>query len=223
MRFERIGRALIVLCLLLALSLGALLPTEPACEIACVGDSITQGVGAEPEQSYPAYLQRLLGENVQVYNYGSNGRALLAASRHPYTREDCYRASLEQAADIYIIMLGSNDIWEDCWDEEDFAQELVQLVRAYQEVQREPCVYLVKPPEYFPSGQDMLGWQKRAYMTDLFEAIDAAAEQTGCQVMDLYSLTKDHPEWFSDEVHPNAVGNEKIAEYIYECIAQDIG
>jgi lysophospholipase L1-like esterase len=36
------------------------------------------------------------------------------------------------------------------------------------------------------------------------------------QVIDLFSLTKDHPEYFDDGVHPNAEGNKVIAGYLAE-------
>ena len=35
------------------------------------------------------------------------------------------------------------------------------------------------------------------------------------QVIDLYQETKAHPEWFTDGVHPNREGNQRIAEIVY--------
>lgn len=39
-------------------------------------------------------------------------------------------------------------------------------------------------------------------------------EKHGLQVVDLYALTEEHPEYFMDGVHPNALGNQAIAEHI---------
>lgn len=41
------------------------------------------------------------------------------------------------------------------------------------------------------------------------------AEQYSLPVIDIYTFTEGHPEWFCrDGIHPNAEGNRKIAEYI---------
>ena len=37
-------------------------------------------------------------------------------------------------------------------------------------------------------------------------------------VVDLYSATADHPEWFVDGVHPNADGNRAIAQAVYDTL-----
>ena len=39
-------------------------------------------------------------------------------------------------------------------------------------------------------------------------------------VIDLYSLTNNHPEWFSDGIHPNEEGNKIIANEIAKIISQ---
>lgn len=219
---RKVRDAAILLCFVLALFFGAG-QAGAKTEVACIGDSITLGVGSDGGRDYPEYLQELLGEEYQVYNYGVKGRAILPDSRHPYQRESCYQTSREQKADLYLIMFGSNDIWEESWDKDIFGQELERFVRSYQEVSEHTCVYLIKPPEYFPKEGDVQGQQKKLLMQDLYESIDEAAQTTGCGVIDLYSLTKDHPGWFADEVHPNAQGYEKIAEYIYQCVFAENG
>jgi len=58
-------------------------------KIACVGDSITEGSGltSPATQSYPARLQRLLGTNYNVRNFGVSGRTLLKQGDFPYWKE----------------------------------------------------------------------------------------------------------------------------------------
>lgn len=67
----------------------------------------------------------------------------------------------------------------------------------------------------------MQGQQKKLRMQELYRRIELAAGTSECGLIDLYSYTKEHPEWFADEVHPNGLGNQKIAEYIYRCICED--
>ncbi|MFM9148318.1 MAG: sialate O-acetylesterase, partial [Verrucomicrobiota bacterium] len=54
------------LLLLLTMSARAAQPVK----IACVGDSITPGVGAQRGRSYPSQLQELLGDGYLVGNFG---------------------------------------------------------------------------------------------------------------------------------------------------------
>lgn len=214
MKTNRKIRDIFIVCCFFAALLLLTDQTESRRRIACVGDSITQGVEVAAGQSYPSYLQKLLGEKYDVHNYGRQGRALLSSSRWPYQKEDVYRRSREDAADVYLIMLGSNDIWEETWDPQQFEEELVQFVRSYQEVQTEPCVYLIKPPEYFPAETDVQGQQKKLRMQELYRRIELAAGTSECGLIDLYSYTKEHPEWFADEVHPNGWEIENCRIYL---------
>lgn len=70
--------------LLAAFSLLSL--TAAPIKIACAGDSITEGAGlSNPStQSYPARLQKLLGTNYNVRNFGGSGRTLLKKGDFPY-------------------------------------------------------------------------------------------------------------------------------------------
>ena len=47
--------------------------------VACVGDSITFGAGVKnrAENCYPAQLQKLLGSDYQVRNFGNSGSTML--------------------------------------------------------------------------------------------------------------------------------------------------
>lgn len=88
-------------------------------KIACVGDSITQGIGADGWKNgdytyaYPEQLGRLLGDGFTVGNFGKGSSyACYESGRtenlwYPNTFE--YSQSMKFEPDIVIIMLGSND------------------------------------------------------------------------------------------------------------------
>src|SRR5690348_3809700 len=86
-------------------------------KIACIGDSITMGSGlANPAvESYPGRLQRLLGTNYVVRNYGLSGRTLLKEGDFPYWTESAFTQSKNWAPDIVIIQLGTNDSKPQNW------------------------------------------------------------------------------------------------------------
>ena len=102
--------------------------------VACVGDSITEGIGATraDQYSYPAQLQGLLGEGYAVHNYGASGMTLLAEGDYPYIRQERYAASLACPCDAVILMLGTNDSKPQNWRlQERYLSELTEMIRKY--------------------------------------------------------------------------------------------
>ncbi len=59
--------------------------------IACLGTSITQGVGIvhRERNCYPAQLQAMLGEKYKVRNFGAGGATLLQRGDLPDDGRDC--------------------------------------------------------------------------------------------------------------------------------------
>ena len=81
--------------------------------ITCVGDSITDGIGASNGQNtYPAQLQKILGDKYEVLNKGVSGTTVTNSDDRAYTKTSRYRESLNSQPDIVIILLGTNDIRE---------------------------------------------------------------------------------------------------------------
>ena len=78
-------------------------------KIACVGNSITEGFGLEnpSQESYPAVLQSLLGDDYEVENFGLSARTLLMKGDLPYMKEQRFKDALEFLPDIVTIKLGT--------------------------------------------------------------------------------------------------------------------
>ena len=55
-------------------------------KLACVGDSITQGVGAKRGKSWPSQLQQMLGDKWKVENFGLSGATLMNSGNKPYQK-----------------------------------------------------------------------------------------------------------------------------------------
>ena len=130
---------------------------EGKIHIACVGDSITYGAGVlghRRSQSYPAYLQENLGEKYQVLNYGLSGRTLMDEGDVPYRSEKLYQKSLDAKADIYLLMLGTNDAKDYQWDEDAYAKEIKDFVETYQTAAPQAKIYLMQPPQAFSTQKD---------------------------------------------------------------------
>jgi len=189
--------------------------------IICVGDSITFGAGVIPFQrwkSYPSYLQCFFGKPYQVMNFGMSGRTLLSTGDMPYTKEKNYLKTMEIDDACYILMLGTNDARYKWWNAQRFQIELIQMIEGY--LSHGERVVVIKPPKAHPaedSGEVSFEiCDELVY--EVGKIIEETANELSVPVIDLYSFTEKHPEWFSDGVHLNAEGNKQVAKYIYQVI-----
>src|SRR4030095_16162813 len=73
--------------------------------VVCLGDSLTEGYGLAPEQSYPSLLERMLrdrGHAGRVVNAGVSGSTSASAASR-------LRWQLRSRPDVVVIALGAND------------------------------------------------------------------------------------------------------------------
>lgn len=77
--------------------------------VACVGDSITAGVGASKGNAYPDQLGRMLGGKWAVMNFGVSGATLLNHGDKPYQKQAAFKKALDSQPNVVIIKLGTND------------------------------------------------------------------------------------------------------------------
>ena len=68
-------------------------PRPGQIRVACVGDSITYGffVRGQLWNSYPSVLQKMLGEDYCVGNFGFSNRIASEDGDYPYTAEKLYK------------------------------------------------------------------------------------------------------------------------------------
>lgn len=197
-------------------------------KVVCVGDSITYGSGAGrywDTKSYPALLQKKLGNGYRVRNYGLRGRTILDYGNFPYKEEPEYKKTLKEKGDVYIIMLGTNDSKVRNWNTEDYKEQLRAFVTSYQKVNKRAKIYLMQPPRCFPDEKTgIVNYKVKNDLiaTEIHKSVAEVGLECGAIVIDLYEFTEDHGDWFADGVHPNVKGYEKIAGYIYEVLKETL-
>ncbi len=190
-------------------------PAEPI-KVACVGDSITQGVGAKSGQSYPAQLQALLGEGYKVGNFGVSGRTLLKQGDFPYWKENKYKAALAMEPAIVIIMLGTNDTKPQNWKHEaEFVADYRELVMSFQSLKSKPKVFVCRPVPV--PGKGNYGINEENIQKEI-PRIDALAKEFGCGVIDMHAALEEFPEMLPDRVHPNTAGAGEMAKAAAQAI-----
>lgn len=194
-------------------------PDPRRTRVACVGDSITFGAGVfwtRRRDAYPAQLQRLLGNEYQVMNYGFSGRTLQDEGDLPYRAEKLYQDSLACRAHTYLVMLGTNDAKPFNWDAARYEAQLEAFLAGYQKV-GERVAALTPPSCFVPQGAEVVPYEiDPEAIAVAADTVRRVAKKLELPVVDLHEATAGRPELFEDGVHPLAQGNAVIAQAVYD-------
>lgn len=224
---------ILVALLVLAVFLGATnmrfngRPRTEQTRVACVGDSTTYGT-AMPNNfhnSYPAQLQRFLGDGYHVANFGVHGKMVKDINDDSYRRTKQYARSLAYDADIIVLMLGANDTKPQNWTSmEEFEDSYRSLVASYMNMEGERLIKICTPASVYPMKDGDYSYHiDPDKLYQISEFIIHFADEMELELIDIYDITSGHPEWYEpDRVHPNKHGARAIAASVFERIADDI-
>lgn len=201
--------------------------------VACVGDSITFGTNsADPSlQSYPVYLQRMLGYDYYVEKFGAPSHSLIETDTQSFLKHDYFRQSTAADPDVVIVMLGTNDCrtqkWEDSaykdWSDparkEAFLTSGQKLIDAYRRANSEVQIIFSTCPTVPQDEWLDTDWTARLRRYGN-PAIKELAEANGCPVIDVFTYSEEHPEMFEggDGLHPQNEQYEILAQGIYDMV-----
>ncbi len=182
--------------------------------IACMGDSITNMT------AYPADLQALVGSHSIVENFGYNGAAVNFYSDRTYYFSDSYKEARTFQPNKVIIMLGTNDARTNLNDAIgnftiNYEYMIQHMINGTRRFTSQPQIFLVIPPPIF---QNNLNLTISIYTEQIIPKIRQVANDFGLSIIDVYTPLANHPEYFSDGVHPNIQGAQIIANTIYQAI-----
>lgn len=182
--------------------------------VACVGDSITMGVGTKvpTSQGYPAQLQAMMGEKWEILNFGVGGRTLLRKA-DPLA----LGRALKSNPDVVVIMLGTNDSKTNTWSahKSEFIGDYVGVIKQFQALASKPKVLVCLPVPAFPGNW---GISETIIANEIIPAIREVAMTTGVTVVDAHTPLMDAKALFPDKVHPNLEGARRIAEIVAEAL-----
>ena len=191
---------------------------KKAIRVACIGNSITQGIGVKNEfqNSYPGVLQQLLGKDYDVRNFGVSGRTLLNRGDYPYMHERMYRDAQNFLPDIVTIKLGTNDSKPQNWRYgKEFKENLEEMVDAFQALPSKPKIYLCLP---VPATKIQWGINDSVITHYIIPIIRKVAKEKKTHIIDLHTDLFPYSQDFPDHVHPNEEGAIKIAGVIYHIL-----
>lgn len=194
--------------------------------IACVGDSTTQGPAGEASKSYPAKLQAVLGSGYEVKNFGAGWATALmqgvtdeAGARNvAYAKTPAYHSSLSYPSNVVIVMLGMNDSKPVNWDKHsgEFEQNLVSIVESYKKSFTNPTVLLATTAWVANDNYEISCKNIEEHVIPMQRKV---AEKTGCAIVDVFAATKDKKELYAEDgIHFNEKGNEFLANLFAEAI-----
>jgi acyl-CoA thioesterase-1 len=214
---HKIASILFSLCCLLVLP--ALSHADEAkTHVACVGDSITAGVGTKDTKtdSYPAQLGKLLGEKYEIGNFGVSGATLLNHGDRPYQKQGRFKNALEFKPDIVVIMLGTNDTKPQNWKlKDEFVADYKNLIDQFKELPTHPRIFVCLPPPVPGKGNYGIN---QAGIDEEIPMIKQIAQDEHAQVIDVYDALKDKPELLPDRVHPNTEGAGVLAATVNDAL-----
>jgi acyl-CoA thioesterase-1 len=188
-------------------------------KVACIGDSITAGVGAKNRktQTYPAQLGGILGNKYEVKNCGTSGIKMSNYLKGWQKKIEAFQP------DIVTIKLGTNDTksrrLDDAADKDKFAtnykKATAKLLAFLNGLKSKPKIYICYPVPVFKT---MGAIREEVLVKDVIPAITEIAEKEKLPIIDLYKLMTGKSKLVPDGVHPNEHAYKIIAEEIAKAI-----
>ncbi|MBQ7742148.1 MAG: sialate O-acetylesterase [Bacteroidaceae bacterium] len=214
-----------IILLLLTLFVAGVSAKEKT-KVACVGNSVTYGYGIEDREhySYPVQLQRMLGDDYDVRNFGRSSATLTSRSPMAYTKQPEYRAAMDFKADIVVIHLGLNDTDPRWWPNysEEFIPEYRALIDSFRVANPKAKIWICL---LSPIGHQHHRFQSgtRDWHKQVSDAIRTVAYGVGVGLIDLFTPLYNRPDLLPDALHPNAEGAGILARTVYQNITGDYG
>jgi lysophospholipase L1-like esterase len=182
--------------------------------VACVGDSITYGsrIDNREENSYPAQLQKLLGEGWEVRNFGVSGATLLKNGDKSYRELDAFKDAMAFEPDVVIIKLGTNDSKPQNWQYgSEYVSDYRSLIQEFKNLTSEPKIWICQP---LPVFEDHYGITAQVVDDEIVPSIKKIARAEKVKTINLYKALDGKQAMFPDGIHPDAAGAKVMAETI---------
>lgn len=192
-----------------------------AANVACVGNSITEGYGIDwGVKKYPDHLQDLMQPGDSVANFGTSGKMFYKKSGESYWVQGKIKEALAFPADIVVIELGTNDSKLFYFT---YYNVTVDMLKPSYEDLLDTFAHLPTSPEIYATLQPYSNNVEWGIMdTSIVKYINPLIKETaiekGVNIIDLHTLFKT-PDWFlADSVHPNTKGAQELAKIVNKYI-----
>ena len=181
--------------------------------ITCVGASDVSSPTPYGTPNWPDYITPMLGYEYAVTNCGASGTTMIQAGNAPYWNTPQYTNGLNSVPDIVIIMLGSNDSKPYNWVyQTNYVPDYEQMINEYRNLPSHPRIYLnTLLSVYGPGNYDITDPIVTGQLCPIIKQI---ALDENLPVIDINAATKNMPQNFPDNVHPDIAGANVVAQTI---------
>ncbi|WP_413667507.1 GDSL-type esterase/lipase family protein [Mucilaginibacter sp. Mucisp86] len=189
--------------------------------ITCIGASITYGATLpDPAtQSYPAQLQKLLGKNYSVSNFGVSSATLLRKGDLSYWSTKAYQQALQSKPDLVFIDLGGNDAkLVNRIHLDEYEKDYHDLVRSFAQLPSHPRIVLLLPIPSFQADTNQI--YDKVIVNNIIPKLRNVAYDEHLEVIDMHSMFINHESWMPDKIHPNLEGTAMTAKRLYDAVVQ---
>ena len=194
-------------------------PKENAVRVACIGNSITDGFGImnAEDKGYPAQLQKKLGADYEVKNFGVSARTMMNKGDIPYMKELAWKDAQAFLPNIVVIKLGTNDSKTHNWAHgaEEYSQSMQAMIDTLKALPSHPEIYLCSPIPAFKGSWTI---NDSVIVNGEIPVLQKLAKKNKCHYLDLHSQYTFSNMMLGDGIHPNAKGAEKLAGIVYEAL-----
>ncbi len=203
-------------------------------KVACIGDSITYGLGLADRgaESYPAQLQGLLDASspgrYEVRNFGNSGRGIYLDSMRGSEKRGFrympeHKAALEWKPDIVICNLGINDNGEYIKEytggrrRGQFVHDYAIMLSDYVKDGNKPKFYIWTKLAPLAPGQKFYRSPEPFLMQADLERVARVSHACG---IDMQAPLREKMDEIlaKDKIHPNAEGARLIAETTFKAM-----
>lgn len=217
---------LLGLLILTTISASAASKKQKTVRVACIGNSITYGTGIadRTNDSYPSQLQRLLGSNYQVGNFGKPGATLLCHGHRPYVKQEEFKEAIAFKGDIAVMHLGINDTDPRNWPNyrDEFVKDYLSIMDSLRAANPKVRIILARMTPIADRHPRFVSGTKQ-WHGEIQTAIETVARVSGAELIDFYEPLYPYPYLLPDAIHPNTEGAGILAKTVYSGITGDYG
>ena len=182
--------------------------------ITCVGASDVSTPTPYGTPNWPVYIAPMLGYEYAITNCGASGTTMIQEGNAPYWNTAQYTDGLNSSPDIVIIMLGSNDSKPYNWIyQTNYVPDYEEMINQYRNLPSHPRIYLnTLLTVYGPGNYDITDPIVTGQICPIIKQI---AFDESLPVIDVNAATKNMPQNFPDNVHPDIAGAKVVAQTVF--------
>lgn len=196
--------------------------------IACIGDSITQGLGVSGWEAYPAQLHRLLQSQYNVVNLGVSDSVVqrfYQQGSHTYWNVPQWKKVVPNLQiDIAIVQLGTNDAKTMNWNQSAFGDDYLLMLRKLREMYPKATIITSVPPPVsrltYDVQPEVVNHHLRKVIEDARREAHLKGPPVDMQVAFASTEASSAELYLRDQLHPSVAGHATMAKVFAAAVAR---